>query len=306
MKIFLVAPKSISGHKQTDSNFRFDYAFWNFYFPLISLGHEVTFFDTSVLGDVELKKQIESRKPDLLFCIMTGDSNYAPQEPWNTIELETQKGRLKTFNWFCDDSWRFESFSSKVCHLFHACSTPEARFVDKYKNIGYENIIDATWHANLDFYDAIPTVKRIRTSFVGAPSADRSTFLSALENAGIPILRPKNVGFEDLAYAYASSLIGLNFSKNAANMKPQMKGRMFEIVASRSLLVTEYVPGIEEYFVPDREIVCFKNDVEMVEKVKFLLKNDTIANKIAKNGYDRFCQDHRSRVRLRRTLDSIY
>ena len=306
MKIFLIAPKSISSHKQSDSDFRFDYAFWNFYFPLISLGHDVTFFDTSVLGDKELKQGIESKKPDLLFCIMTGDANYAPQEPWETIALETQKGRLKTFNWFCDDSWRFNTFSSKVCNLFHACSTPENRFVEKYKQLGYENIVSATWHANKNFYDGIPTSKQLRASFVGAPSGDRPMFLSALESANIPILRPKNVGFEDLVYAYASSLIGLNFSKNAANMQPQMKGRMFEIVASRSLLVTEYVPGIEEYFVPDKEIVCFQNEVEMVEKVNFLLKNAKIAQQLARNGYERFCKEHRSEVRLRSTLESIH
>tara|TARA_R110002126_G_scaffold125957_7_gene268198 strand:- start:1848 stop:2771 length:924 start_codon:yes stop_codon:yes gene_type:complete len=306
MNIFLVAPKSISSHKQTDSDFRFDYAFWNFYFPLISLGHDVTFFDTSILGDKELKEAIENKKPDLLFCIMTGDANYAPKEPWETIALETQKGRLKTFNWFCDDSWRFESFSKKVCHLFHACSTPERRFVKKYQEIGYDNIIDATWHANLDFYGSIPTLKQPRTSFVGAPSGDRSTFLSALESASIPVLRPKNVGFEDLAYSYASSLIGLNFSKNAANMQPQMKGRMFEIVASKSLLVTEYVPGIEDYFILDKEIVCFKNETELISKIKYLLKNTNVAQKLADSGHTRFCEDHQSRVRLSRTIEQIY
>ena len=55
MKIILIAPKSISKN-------RFDFAFWNFYMPLISLGHQVLFFDTSFRGNEELKKEIEELK----------------------------------------------------------------------------------------------------------------------------------------------------------------------------------------------------------------------------------------------------
>ena len=306
MRIFLVAPKSISGHVKADESFRFDYAFWNFYFPLKSLGHEVTFVDTSVAGDKELSNLIEEKKPDLLFCIMTGDPGYCPHEPWETISRETKEGRLKTFNWFCDDSWRFDTFSSKVCNLFHFCSTPEKRFLKRYKDIGYSNIIEATWHACTDFYSSIPTSKKSRVAFVGSPAGDRALFLDSIKTAKIPIVHPKGVSFEDLVYTYASSLIGINFSKNAANGEPQMKGRMFEVPAARSLLVTEYTPGIEEYFTPDKEIVCFKSITEMNDKIKFLLKNPNITEKIAKNGHKRYLDEHTSEVRLRKVLEDVF
>jgi spore maturation protein CgeB len=306
VKIFLVAPKSISKHMGTDKDFRFDYSFWNFYFPLKALGHEVTFVDTSIAGDKELANLVEAKKPDLLFCMMTGDAGYCPREPWETIARETEKGRLRTFNWFCDDSWRFESFSSKVCKLFHVCSTPEKRFLNKYEEIGYSNIVEATWHACEDFYSAIPAPKHPRVAFVGNPAGDRAAFLAALRSADVPIIHPKNVSFEDLAYTYASSLIGINFSKNAANGQPQMKGRMFEVPAARSLLVTEYTPGIEEYFTLDKEIICFKTGAEMNEKIKFLLKNVTIAEKIAERGHERYIKEHTSEVRLAKTLEKIF
>ena len=91
MKIFIVAPKTITKHRASESSFRYDLAFWNFFLPLQALGQETYFFDTSVLGDNELKSEIEKRKPDLLFCIMTGDTNYCPKEPWDTIIEETNK-----------------------------------------------------------------------------------------------------------------------------------------------------------------------------------------------------------------------
>src|SRR5690606_4788110 len=35
--------------------------------------------------------------------------------------------------------------------------------------------------------------------------------------------------------------------------------RMFETTGVGTLLLTEYAPNIENYFVPDKEIVCYKN-----------------------------------------------
>ena len=86
MKIIIVAPKIIR-----TPTFRLDYAFWNFYLPLLSLGHETYFFDSSIFGDEHLKVWIENVKPDLLFCVMTGNNLVCPNEPWETITEETEK-----------------------------------------------------------------------------------------------------------------------------------------------------------------------------------------------------------------------
>ena len=305
MKIFLVAPKSISNHRKPGQSFRYDYAFWNFYFPLLSLGHEVTFFDTSHLGDQELQPAIEKVKPELLFCIMTGDTNYTPQEPWDTVKQETKKGRLKTFNWFCDDSWRFDGFSSNVCHNFHACSTPEQRFVEKYKEIGYNNIIYGTWHANADFYAHIGAQKHSRVGFIGAPTGDRQQVLDGLRRKEVEVLHPERASFEDLLYTYHSSLLGLNLSKNPANMQRQVKGRLFEIPATQTLMITETTPDVENYFVPDRDIITFDSFPELAEKVKFLLSKPALAKKIAQTGFAHFMKHHESKVRLASVLEQI-
>ena len=300
MKIIIVAPKSISSNP-----FRYDYAFWNFYFPMLSLGHDARFFDTSRLGDDELQKEIESFKPDLLFCIMTGDASYCPREPWQTIASETQKGRLKTFNWFCDDTWRFDSFSKKVCNNFHICSTPEKKFVEEYKKLQYDNIIYATWHANSDFYSNLCTKRDNLISFVGAPRGDRGTFLRALEEGGISVTHPMNASFEDLIFAYSNSQMGINFSKNSNNNKTQMKARMFEIPAAGSLLVTEYHENLSECYEIDKEIVTFGSSVEMIEKINFLSKNPKIVDNIRNRGHKRFLKEHDSKVRLNMVLNRI-
>lgn len=297
MKIILVAPKSISKN-------RFDYAFWNFYVPLNFLGHETKFFDTSRNGDKELKKQIEVFKPDLLFCIMTGDINYSPQEPWETIKEETNIGRLKTFNWYCDDTWRFNEFSKSTCNYFHFCSTPELKFVEEYKKNKYNNIIFSPWHANSDLYSNNNISEEHLLCFVGQMhSPDRANYLEFLKNAGFLVHNPNNNSFEDMVYSYSNSLIGLNFSKNKG--RTQTKARVFEIPATNTLLLTEYHDELQNYFVENKEMATFKGPEELIEKIKFFQNNKNIVKKISKNGHERFLKEHDSKIRLKELLEKI-
>ena len=236
---------------------------------------------------------------------MTGDTNYCPDEPWETIINETKSGRTKTFNWFCDDSWRFDSFSSKVCRNFHACSTVNKRHIPKFKEIGYNNILYATWHANIDAYSNINPIRDLPCSFVGRLSADRKSSIEYLNKKGIDVHRPENPSFEDMIWTYSRSIISLNFSKNSVNSDTQMKGRMFEIPATKSMLLTEYTEGIEDCFELDKEIVCFKTVTELHEKLNFFIKNPEVAIKIGNNGFKRFARQHESRVRLSGLLKEL-
>lgn len=297
MKIILVAPKSISKN-------RFDFAFWNFYLPLLSLGHQVIFFDSSYKGNKELLEEIEKFKPDLLFCIMTGDPFVCKEEPWETIIQETGVGRTKTFNFYCDDTWRFDSFSKKTCNFFNYCSTPEKKSVEDYKNIGYNNIIHSTWHANSDLYSNIRKSKDSLLCFVGQKhSPERIEFISFLENNGFHVTNPTGASFEDMVFSYSNSSIGLNFSRNKG--KTQIKGRVFEVTATNSLLLTEYHDEIEEYFIENKEIIIFRDKFELLEKVKFLSSNLNIAEKISRNGHERFLKEHDSKIRLEKLLREI-
>lgn len=302
MKIILVAPKSISEHKQ-GKPFRLDYAYWNFYLPLLELGHQVKFFDTSELGNEHLRDLIKQFTPDLLFCIMTGSSFYCPDEPWQVIEEETKKGNILTFNWFCDDSWRFDSWSKFQCNKFNYCSTPELRFVQNYKKIGYSNIIYSTWHANHNVY-SINKPKLHLVSFVGRIDSHRIPYIKHLSSINIDINIPKNISFEDLVDTYNGSLIGLNFSKNSTGAGTQIKARVFEIPACNSLLISEFSDEIQNNFEINKEVLCFSNPEQLEECFK-KLKNENIFHNLVKNGIERFKKEHTSEKRLSKLLQQI-
>ena len=172
MKILLVTNRTLTNGKNEWE----DGGYWNLFLPLKKLGHDVKFYDT-VRGNIKgFPDLIDEFKPELIFCCMTGDPSLTPNEPWTEITKQTQKGNCKTFNWFCDDTWRFENFSSKVCQAFHVCSTPEIHYIDKFKEIGYQNIILGFWYSNIDFYPR-NVEKKTDIAFCGQLNFDRQRYI---------------------------------------------------------------------------------------------------------------------------------
>jgi len=298
MRILLVANKTYRGLP--------DSIWWYFAEPMAKLGHEVYFFDTVAENDDgDFNTILEGFKPDLVFCVMTGDRNITPNEPWEELLKETESGRTKTFNWFCDDTWRFDNFSSKACSHFTVCSTPERSYMEKYKAIGYENIILANWHANSEWFPEVDFKdKQFYASFIGAPNASRQQFFDAAE---VEIRYFHGLSQKQLFEAFSSSKISVNLSvnNNDPDKKTQMKQRLFEIPAGGGMLITEYHEGLEEYFEIDKEIITFSTTDEFRQKMNFFKSNPEIVENIAKNGHDRFMKEHDSKVRLEKVLKEI-
>ena len=312
MKILLVLNKILFRKIPGESKVipRLDLGYWNVYLPLCQLGHEVYLYDTIAPHNKDFSQVVETFKPDLIWCCMTGNCDFFPYEPWEAVTKETESGRTKTFNWFCDDTWRFDNWSSGVCNNFTVCSTPEAKYIQKYKDIGYDNIILGAWHANLDLYPPQGTYqKTIDVSFCGAPNVQRQQMMFYLKEQGIDVTYFYGSTNEEILYVHAISKIGLNFSRNAndrGEVKTQMKSRMFEVPAAGTLLITEYTPGLEEYFKINEEIVCFgDNPMEMKEKIEFFLENPKYTMQVATAGYNRIVKEHQSHIRLSKVLEEI-
>ena len=308
MKILLTTNKTYRGLP--------DLGEWYLNQPLTELGHEVYWYDTVNPEMKDYKKIIENFKPDLIFSCLTGNRAITPYEPWDEIQEETKSGRTKTFNWFCDDTWRFESpdpsspvsGSRKTCRVFTACSTPEPDFVQKYKDSGYKNILLATWHANSKFYSPLPWAKREHPLlFIGAMNAGRDNFFKRAADRGIRLDAASGMPNEQMFELHSNVKIGINMSINFNDPlnRSQMKQRVFEIAAGRGMMFSQYHKGIEEFFEIDKEVVMFKTPDEFASKAKFLTENDSVAAKIAEKGHERFLAEHDSKVRLSKLLKQI-
>jgi len=297
MKILLTLNKTYRGLP--------DSGYWYAYSPLKELGHEVYWYDTVAPEEKDYDKILEEFKPDLVWCCFTNNRGIAPYEPWENIKTETKKGRTKTYNWFCDDSWRFDNFSSFACQYFSVCSTPELAYIEKYKEIGYNNIILGAWHANSKFYPVKQfSEKNIEISFIGAPSPARDMFFDHVE---VPVQRIFGVSQEELFKTHSDTKIGLNLAHNINDpkKKKQIKQRVFEVAAGGGLLLTEHHDEIEKFFEIGKEIVTFKTPLECSEKAKVLLQRPKIVEQISAASHKRFLKEHDSKIRLAKILEEI-
>lgn len=303
-KMIFVAPKSITNHKDANHQpFLYDYGFFNFFLPLKEIFGEVIFFDTSLRKASEFQELYDKEKPDYVFSVMTGDPVYAPDEPFNEIERITREEECITVNWFCDDAWRFTGFSSLIADNFRYVITTELDKVEEYEYLGKEKgeAIYSSWHANPDFYYPLEVRKReASVSFVGnRNSADRKTFLDALEGNKIPFYEAPHHGIEGLVQTYSSTMIGLNFSKASVGDVLQAKARPYEIVACGALLVAQRHRSLERDFVENKEIILYDNHEELYKKTKVLLDNPDYAMRVANAGREAFLKKHTSQKRLR-------
>ena len=302
MKILLVAPRTTNIRSAT-----FDYVVWNFLLPLKTLGHQVEFYDTYLTTKDKFLPKVEEFEPELIFCILTGDPGFGRNEPWDELEAITDEGKITTFNWFCDDAWRFDDWSCEKAATFTAVSTTEPHLVSEYHNLGYENVRYFNWHSNESLYSIPNCPNQYDITFVGSMYGDRTRILSEvialhpeLENR-IKVF--SKVSFEEMIYLMNMSKISLSFAQNPNGPCKQMKGRMFEIPATNSLMVTEYTQGIEKSYEPNKEAVFFENSKELGSKLIKLLSNNIVRSSIADAGFARYQKDHTSEKRLGELLE---
>ena len=307
MKILLTINKTLTNGKTK----WIDGGYYNVYLPLKDLGHDVYLWDTVFPEDPDYQKVIDQFKPDLIFCCVTGDASLTPAESivWDVLPKITEKGNIKTFNWFCDDTWRFDNFSSKVCKAFTVCSTPEPEYVQKYKGIGYNNIIVGGWHTNHTRYPSEECEKKYDVTFIGQMNnPDRNRYIEYLRESGINVSNFHGLSHDEMIRVLAETKIGLNFSKNYNGhpVRTQMKLRPFEVAAAKNtMLLTEYHSGLEYFFDIDKEIVTFKSPKEMLTKIKILLEKENVRSKIANCGNIKFKKEHTSHQRLSNILKKI-
>ena len=302
MKIILVANKSLN----RGATNALDCSYYNFYIPLLELGHKVLFYDT-ILGEKRpFDLIVKEFKPDLIFCILTGNKNITPNEPIDQLKEITKNTNIKTFNWFCDDTWRFDTFNKVICNHFTFCSTPEKKYIDKYKEINYPNILIGNWHCNEDLY--LDRNKVLDVSFCGGATPTRINTFNYIFQNNINFKYFYGLSYEDVIKAYGSSKIGLNLTINDNDLekKSQMKLRIFEIVAAKTFLLTEYVDALEDCFEIGSEIETFRSIEEAKDKITFYLKNDKERESIANAGHARFIREHTSKKRLSSILDQIF
>ena len=268
----------------------------------------------------DVKSFVDGVNPDLVFFILM-------KNEFSFETLDYLKNRYVTVNWFCDDQWRFDSFTRFFAPYFSICLTTDKFAISKYKGIGCDRVFlvppaSFMLDKNIDF-DNIDY--EFDVSFVGGWSRYRQWVINKLLKHGIHVecfgsgWGNGRVSFERMAEIFKTSRVNLNISNSVSfdirfvfsgvknfgffmrkllddggKFAEQIKGRNFEIPSLGGFQLTNYVPGLEDYLTIGEEVATYSSVDELALKIKYYLEDEygvLERKEIMVNGYKRALED---------------
>ncbi|MEM1165363.1 MAG: glycosyltransferase [Planctomycetota bacterium] len=198
----------------------------NFFDTLHRMGLPILYFDIGELVRTHgragmnrrLAEVVKAETPDLMFTVL-----YKDEFDFDTVRSISESGDTVTFNWFCDDHWRFDNYSNQWAPCFHWVATTADSAVPKYAEMGYENLIRAQWAANPFTYrrpDPCPLEHDV--TFVGRTYGERGKIIQMLRNEGFNVQQwgPGSLNGkleqDQMIRVFATSRINLGLSGSGA------------------------------------------------------------------------------------------
>jgi spore maturation protein CgeB len=271
----------------------------NFYEPLTEICLHVIRFNYleryNRVGRKAMNQQllelVRAEQPDCVFFI-----TYRDEIQRRTIKQITDSGVI-TLAWFSDDHWRFDDYSKKWAPVLSYSVTTDRQALHKYRKLGYPAIL-SQWAANPRYYRPYPVEKIHDVTFVGQRNALRESVCRGLLSRGVNLHAFGRgwgdfIPFEDMVRLYSQSKINLNIGAywGGPHIK-QIKGRVFEVPMAGGFLLTDYAPGLEEFFEIGKEIVCYEDLDDATRKIEYYLAHGDEREAIARAGRERSLRDH--------------
>lgn len=214
---------------------------------------------------------------DVIFII----ENYTSH--WMPINEISESKKIKIF-WSIDSHCVLQQHL-QLCQLLkidiHLNSTE--RYISYFENL----VKRSYWFPNSypdDLIYPIDVEKSVDVGFCGN-ILNRGHVIDSLDKYRIK--KDVFVIGDDMVKSINSYKIHLN-----CNISDDINYRTFETCGCKTLLITNYTPGLEKLFDLEREIVVYKNLSELERKVSYFLNNDVEREKIAQAGFERVKKDH--------------
>jgi spore maturation protein CgeB len=298
----------------------YSFEHYNFFDFFRQSGHDITYFDFTDLGRTIGKAAMNRRlleiakaeKPELMFTVLFTD-----ELEMDVIRQISDLPDVTTLNWFCDDHWRFDNYSRFWAPQFNWVVTTARSAIPKYEQLQIRNVIKSQWACNQWLYRKSDLPCKYDVSFVGQPHGNRRQMVQALRTGGINVRcfgfgwDEGRVSQEEMIRIFSESRINLNFSNASvqsgkwgwlpilgqkigrrSHFPDQIKGRNFEVPGCGGFLLTSKADDLQSYYQLDKEIVCFDDVADLIDKIKYYLAHDDERAAIAWRGYDRTQRDH--------------
>ena len=109
--------------------------------------------------------------------------------------------------------------------------------------------------------------------------------------------------WSEMPKVFYYSKINLNFT--IPNIKSGLPLRVWDVLGAGGFLLTNYQAEIPYYFEEGKDLVCFDDEKDLVEKVGYYLNHEEERKEIARNGYRKVKEIHTYRKRLEQMLSII-
>lgn len=294
-----------------------DNPYQNWYLPLKDLFGKVIAFDTAKhyfhhgkkLMNKKLLDLINKEKPDYVFSLLI----YDEIDPLTLQKIRIISPKTITLNMFTDDDWRYDDFSRfySIFIDYPIVNITDVDMKKPYLKDGIKNL-SLSFGMNCSLFRPLNIEKKYDVSFVGRPNASRVSLVKLLLENGINI----NVwgdGWEnylEIRKAYRGHLpavelvkvtnqskINLGFTQGGYG-KLQIKGRVLEIAACKSFCLLEYFSAYNKYFKEGKELVMFKNNKDLLNKIRYYLKHEKEREKIAEAAHKRMIKQYNKHLEL--------
>ena len=278
-----------------------DYSFQNWYYPFKRFFGEIITFSPKKnyfnFGKEEMNQKflelVEKEKPDYIFFLLI----YDEFDPLIFLEIKKISPKTKLMVFLSDDSWRYEDFGRYYSLFMDYILTAYHKSVSWHKKDGAENV----WFSigvNTENFKPLNLEKKYDVVFIGGAGQERAEYMRFLVQQGIKVdifghgweKYPEFKDFyhfplssEEWVKVVNQSKINLSFSMGGSN-KLQLKGRPFEVSACKSFILVGYNEDYRDFF-SKNELVMFKDKKDLLEKIKYYLKNEKEREKIADSAY---------------------
>lgn len=187
---------------------------------------------------------------------------------------------------------------------------PKKLNIPEYKDLGarkvsvFDRAFDPTLHRPVELTEAEKQKYGCDIGFIGTWAPQREEMLAGLVQAGLPLalwgngwqngkhwkrLKPYHRGYgqydEDYVKCINGMKIALHFLRH--ENRDLQDSRTFEIPACGVCMLAEWSEDHARLFQADAEAVFFHDDVELIEKVRYYLSNDTERMQVAEQGLEK-------------------
>ncbi|MFU7592310.1 CgeB family protein [Priestia sp. RMT2NF4] len=253
-----------------------------------------------------VKEEIEIFKPDvIIFC--AGGLTFEPEV------IKRLKKRYTVVAFTLSDPDVFPTIS-QYASLFDYHTTNSVKALELYKQKGINNTILMPFAIDSRFFvpRSIDSKFKSDVSIIGHARENRINTVKRLIKEFDAKVYGRNWPFKSLGPVYGeewfkaaySSNILINFPKTGAGYT-NVKVGVFEAIATGRLLFTEYFDEMKMFYEYDKEIIGYRNEEDLISKVRYYINHKEEAEIIAKAGQIRTASEHTWKKRLADFFDEV-